>query len=1651
MRYLFALLLLALASPAMALTEITSLPYDASTDSETYYLSADISATPNNALTISGDNVVIDLADYTLDNGSTSRWSVLIVTGTGALVKDGHIGEGLKVEINTDGGGTFENVVWDLKTNASISDYYQRMTIQSTAEDVTLDRCVLYSDGTREGLKTETSFTGHLTIKNSVVGSELKLNDTDASDGLVIAGGDFTLTNSTVVAKGTAQGSILAVECTTTGDVVNTSNVFISGGAVYCFRSTAHGSIVSTNNAWHRLNPPGSGAYARYLAVDTNTPDTAGGVYELAEVADHANGDYTIDDEDSNLVDAGTGTRTTDIAGNTGVSGSAVDIGAYEYQQAAGTGACCTGETCSSPVTSATCTGGGGTYQGDDTDCDPDPCIPAVRACCYQSTATTIGPGNLPAYNCALTTQEDCYDTALYTGGWWFPEESACSPSPCPGATGNTGWGITVNMSTMLSDAPDDPGRPRFRRLFTTVDSARVAMEYATPTTKEGLFDAIDARVDDDAGTSGAPGDPDDIKDSMVNIMMVMYAGIAYGGSTEGDFYWQFALDAIRAHLDDGTYPGANPSNYFLMLRILDWYGPWLTDDQLRGLQDFWLNQQGISESDILGTDEEQYYWGVDGRGLAYTLRGTWWEAMCIAPIFVGLEVDEAWKAEAVQGVLNNTIERGRGWDDCRAGGPYPFNGSHWTMLKEMMPNGIGLKGDRHYEPKRDQWVADECTIGYRYGISDEFAEIEDYLLGRARSQYIHTKPDGIMSQIGTGASIMPGLRNFVFFAQVNQRFPTEDGGKEALWMLERGPEVGWASAAEPYNYGLLALEWVQGNTSQRPAYETFYRSGDPSGSLTLGDGLPLSSQIVVRSPGNDDLDGTGFFSRFRLGQWWPSDTWVGPEEFELYYAGPQIGRGCYYGELIDQQWSQYTAASSWNLSQTTFWIGEPTYTTSPTHAWDFTDRWGSTFAGYNVDDPAEARFPDQAPQILEWSDVSTVSGERHAPNFWSQTATAVTSAGDSLSFDLSLADPDVMWYGLNDTRDVERYQVAACYLVSASEGRDVIRTRIAEIADGEGSRDMVNNIVIPKSDGGPTVHTDVHETPVANHLIRYDNANGKLYTNSITGDVVSSGRISSMTYDSRLEYWRWAYTDGTQHLAKVGGMAADSTEAYEQWFYTDFDSMDTSGANLILPSGSGEQQFPRTYLDGPYQVSDWKFQEQIADATYYRNIEFFNVGLESDGAMNASAAEEITGADLMGLHLNDHNWNVVIPNETDWASVTYVSPAGTDIEHVIAWADGAASYDITVGGIYSQTATPSGNALVFTESGGTIGVTAAGGPPSGSCCATDGTCTVTTEAACADTWTLGEDCSPNPCTQPDGACCDPADGSCAITTEAACSDNWDGGELTCSPNPCPPAVSGACCFADGTCTVENGVLSCVLSGGDYQGDSTDCDPNPCPQPTGACCDPDGSCAITEDGACTGGGGTYEGDGTDCTPNPCPQPLGACCASDGTCTVTLEGDCADDWEGLGTDCDPNPCTQPTGACCANDGGCTVTESAACGGVYQGNGTDCDPNPCPQPGACCYGNGVCEVLLESGCSGDFEGGGTDCDPNPCTDPTGACCVGDSCSVVTESVCDGDAGNWSRGTPCDPFPCNSNGSAASDSTEAAELFWRLLRLIRRLDAP
>ena len=81
------------------------------------------------------------------------------------------------------------------------------------------------------------------------------------------------------------------------------------------------------------------------------------------------------------------------------------------------TGACCFDDddfTCTI-IGQAECDALGGEYQGDDTECDPNPCIP-TGACCFSDGS------------CSVQSEADC-NTA---GGDYFGDDTSCDPNPCP-------------------------------------------------------------------------------------------------------------------------------------------------------------------------------------------------------------------------------------------------------------------------------------------------------------------------------------------------------------------------------------------------------------------------------------------------------------------------------------------------------------------------------------------------------------------------------------------------------------------------------------------------------------------------------------------------------------------------------------------------------------------------------------------------------------------------------------------------------------------------------------------------------------------------------------------------------------------------------------------------------------------------------------------------------------------------------------------------------------------------------------------------------------------------------------------------------------------------------------------------------------------
>ncbi len=117
-------------------------------------------------------------------------------------------------------------------------------------------------------------------------------------------------------------------------------------------------------------------------------------------------------------------------------------------------GACCVGSTCT-VRTAASCSSVGGTYQGDGTDCSPNPCYVPEGACCVGS-------------DCSILTPSACAGVSgVYQGNG-----TDCSPNPCESvcyATGDVDGDGSVVMSdlTLLTEilyvTHDVVGIPLFR------------------------------------------------------------------------------------------------------------------------------------------------------------------------------------------------------------------------------------------------------------------------------------------------------------------------------------------------------------------------------------------------------------------------------------------------------------------------------------------------------------------------------------------------------------------------------------------------------------------------------------------------------------------------------------------------------------------------------------------------------------------------------------------------------------------------------------------------------------------------------------------------------------------------------------------------------------------------------------------------------------------------------------------------------------------------------------------------------------------------------------------------------------------------------------------------------------------------------------
>ena len=87
-----------------------------------------------------------------------------------------------------------------------------------------------------------------------------------------------------------------------------------------------------------------------------------------------------------------------------------------DYIPAPSTGGCCFEDGSCSVLTAGECTSQSGTYQGDGTNCSPNPCAPLVGACCLDDGT------------CSEVSEADC----LSSGGTYRGDGSTCLADLCP-------------------------------------------------------------------------------------------------------------------------------------------------------------------------------------------------------------------------------------------------------------------------------------------------------------------------------------------------------------------------------------------------------------------------------------------------------------------------------------------------------------------------------------------------------------------------------------------------------------------------------------------------------------------------------------------------------------------------------------------------------------------------------------------------------------------------------------------------------------------------------------------------------------------------------------------------------------------------------------------------------------------------------------------------------------------------------------------------------------------------------------------------------------------------------------------------------------------------------------------------------------------
>lgn len=370
-RYLLAFVLLVLAGPVLGQTEITALPFTASTNGATYFVDGELSqgtSGSSGGINVTGDDITIYGTNGATITNTSGAAAISLNVSSGA--------SGLEVYGITFSGGRLlldlDAYVHDCEVSYAYTDEAAVRFTNST-DGALVENCAILQTGS-----SRSAIYSRPTATNYRVEGCLLLSS--SSYGVLLEGTNGEIVNCTIDAPSTSSDAIRTAQ---------TSGTLLVANCVIRPKSTAT-AIRATDSGWSGLTADDNHYWTTgdvilyggttYTTSTYTTIDAAGtlGDPEWIGATGNLSGNYGIS-QDSPCLNTGTNgyvEASTDLAGNPRifpVSGGTVDKGAVEDQTSESdpTGACCISGSCL-VITELAC--GASDYQGDDTDCDPNPC-----------------------------------------------------------------------------------------------------------------------------------------------------------------------------------------------------------------------------------------------------------------------------------------------------------------------------------------------------------------------------------------------------------------------------------------------------------------------------------------------------------------------------------------------------------------------------------------------------------------------------------------------------------------------------------------------------------------------------------------------------------------------------------------------------------------------------------------------------------------------------------------------------------------------------------------------------------------------------------------------------------------------------------------------------------------------------------------------------------------------------------------------------------------------------------------------------------------------------------------------------------------------------------------------------------------------------